>query len=75
MKPATLLETCKTLLAVLLEHDKFREEHFQQCLVSFGDSRERMNNDDDDLIIIKKYCRKGTKYTGLLRCSNMNNVA
>ena len=27
-----------TLLTVLLEHDKFREEHFQQCLVSFGDS-------------------------------------
>ena len=27
--------------------------------------------DDDDLIIIKKYCRKGTTYTGLLRCSNM----
>ena len=38
MKPATLLETWKTLLTVLLEHDKFREEHFQQCLVSFGDS-------------------------------------
>ena len=36
MKPATLLETWKTLLTVLLEHDKFREEHFQQCLVSFG---------------------------------------
>ena len=29
MKPATLLETWKTLLTVLLEHDKFREEHFQ----------------------------------------------
>ena len=28
-------------------------------------------DDDDDLIIIKKYCRKGTTYTGLLRCSNM----
>ena len=26
---------------------------------------------DDDLIIIKKYYRKGTTYTGLLRCSNM----
>ena len=35
---ATLLETCKTLLTVLLEHDKFREEHFQQCLVFFRDS-------------------------------------
>ena len=30
-----------------------------------------LRDDDDDLIIIKKYCRKGTKYTGLLRCSNM----
>ena len=37
MKPATLLKTWKTLLTVLLEHDKFREELFQQCLVSSGD--------------------------------------
>ena len=36
MKPATLLKTWKTLPTVLLEHDKFREEHFQQCLVSFA---------------------------------------
>ena len=31
----------------------------------------KLIDDDDDLIIIKKYCRKGTTYTGLLRCSNM----
>ena len=34
-----------TLLTVLLEHDKFREEHFQQCLVSFGDSSQTCHDD------------------------------
>ena len=30
---------------------------------------------DDDLIIIKKYCRKGTTYTGLVKyiCTNQDH--
>ena len=41
-----------------------RDEHSQGASSQFSGV-------DDDLIIIKKYYRKGTTYTGLLRCSNM----
>ena len=52
MKSATLLETWKTLLTVLLEHDNFREEHFQQCLVFFGDSFLTMKREKTFVVVV-----------------------